>query len=212
MRAVNQCVEDYRFVCRSDVNSYYATIAHAILKRQLKMLIPCETTLTLLHRMLDRLDDVNGVLHHVDIGLSKGNPISPLLGAMYLQQLDDELGQYCEKHALFYGRFMDDWVILCRTRPQLRTVVRLMNRVLNAVKMTKHPFKTYIGRLKTMGFDFLGYRIGNRLTKGLTIAWTTWANPLAKLRQLYEQGVSVTDIGQYVTRWWRWVWGRGEVE
>ncbi len=79
VRAVNQCVKDYRFVCRRDVNSYYATIDHAILKRQLKTLIPCETTLTLFNRMLDRLDDVGGVLHHVDIGLSKGNSISPLL-------------------------------------------------------------------------------------------------------------------------------------
>ena len=31
-----------------------------------------------------------------------------------------------------------------------------MNRVLSAVKMTKHPFKTYIGRLRTTGFDFFG--------------------------------------------------------
>ena len=100
---------------------------------------------------------------------------------------------------------MDDWVILCRTRNQLRTAVRIMNRVLNAVKMTKHPFKTYIGRLRTTGFDFLGYRIGNRLINGLTIAWMTWANHRDKLNQLYEQGVSAKDIGRYVERWRRWV-------
>jgi RNA-directed DNA polymerase len=45
-------------------------------------------------------------------------------------------------------------------RNQLRTAVRKMNRVLDTLKMTKHPFKTYIGRLRTTGFDFLGYRIG----------------------------------------------------
>ncbi|MCI5142197.1 MAG: hypothetical protein D3909_10860 [Candidatus Electrothrix sp. ATG1] len=71
-----------------------------------------------------------------------------------------------------------------------------MNRVLNAVKMTKHPFKTSIGRLRTTGFDFLGYRIGNRLINGLTIAWM--ANHRDKLNQLYEQGVSEKDIGRYV--------------
>ena len=61
-----------------------------------------------------------------------------------MQPLDEALGEYCEKHDLFYGRFMDDWVILCKTRNQLRTAVRIMNRVLDTVKMTKHPFKTYI--------------------------------------------------------------------
>ncbi len=207
VNAVSECVDEYRFVCRSDVNSYYATIDHGILQRQLRALIPCETTLTLLNRMLDRLDDVNGELHKVVIGLSKGNPISPLLGAVYLQPLDEALGEYCQKHDLFYGRFMDDWVILCRTRNQLRTAVRIMNRVLDAVKMTKHPFKTYIGRLRTTGFDFLGYRIGNRLINGLTIAWMTWANHRDKLNQLYEQGVSGKDIGRYVEWWRRWVEG-----
>ena len=88
-----------------------------------------------------------------------------------------------------------------------------MNRVLNAVKMTKHPFKTYIGRLRTTGFYFLGYRIGNRLINGLTIAWMTWANHRDKLNQLYEQGVSAKDIGRYVERWKRWKrWVRSGVE
>lgn len=205
VREVDSRVEQYHYVCRSDVNSYYATINHALLKKQLRALIPCEITLTLLERMLDRLDDLNGVLHTVDIGISKGNPLSPLLGAIYLKQLDDELSDYCDPRGLFYARFMDDWVILCHTRNQLRAVVRVMNRVLDAVKQTKHPFKTYIGRIKDSGFDFLGYRIGNRLLGGLTIAWTTWANHQGKLSRLYEQGVSDTDIGKYVERWRRWV-------
>ncbi len=200
VNAVHEQVDEYRFVCRSDVNSYYATIDHGILIKQLQALIPSETVLTLLSRMLDRLDDVQGVLHPVEIGISKGNPLSPLLGAVYLQALDEELGQYCAAQGLFYARFMDDWVILCRTRQQLRTGVRIMNRVLDRVKMTKHPYKTFIGRIKESGFDFLGYRIGNRLRAGLDIAWKTWANHQGKLCQLYEQGVSERDIGQYVVR------------
>ena len=51
---------------------------------------------------------------------------------------------------------MDDWLILCKTRHQLRVVVRLMNQCLLALKQTKHPFKTYIGKIKANGFDFIG--------------------------------------------------------
>jgi len=71
-------------------------IDHGILTKQLQELIPCETVLTLLGRMLERLDDVQGVLHPVEIGISKGHPLSPLLGSVYLQ----ELGQYWEAHGL----------------------------------------------------------------------------------------------------------------
>ncbi|OLQ75712.1 hypothetical protein BIT28_23385 [Photobacterium proteolyticum] len=71
---------------------------------------------------------------------------------------------------------MDDWVILCKTRHQLRDVVRLMNQSLNEVKQTKHPYKTWIGLLKASGFDFLGYRITPSKGQQVTLAWKTIAN------------------------------------
>ena len=88
---------------------------------------------------------------------------------------------------------------------QLRTVVRLMNRCLVSVKQTKHPFKTYIGKIKESGFDFLGYRIAikNVNTKGL--AWKSWANHFSKIQQLYEQGAKHKRIAEYTKRWLIWV-------
>ena len=80
-----------------------------------------------------------------------------------------------------------------------------MNQALEQVKMTKHPFKTYIGRIKSDGFDFLGYRIGDKASDGLAVAWKTWVNHRVKLKQLYEQGVCVADIAEYVRRWLIWL-------
>ncbi len=161
--------------------------------------------LALIGNMLSRLDDVNGELFHAEKGITKGNPLSPLLGGLYLRQLDQTMSDYCETRGLIYKRFMDDWIILCHTRNQLRTVVRLMNEVLEQVKMTKHPYKTYIGRIKDEGFDFLGYRLASKAVNGLTLAWKTWANHRAKLAQLYEQGASQDCIAGYVKRWLCWV-------
>ena len=205
-------VEHYKYVCRSDVDSYYASINHKILLKQLSTLISESTVLALIKRMLERLDDVNGELFTVVIGLSKGNPLSPLLGGVYLKVMDDRIGSYCQRHDLKYYRFMDDWLILCKTRNQLRTVVRLMNQILEEVKQKKHPFKTYIGRIKEEGFDFLGYRIGNKIINGLTLAWKTWANHQAKLKQLYEQNVSKERIAEYVKRWSIWVRSGVEID
>ncbi|MCZ6804876.1 MAG: reverse transcriptase domain-containing protein [Proteobacteria bacterium] len=138
VQAVVDQVEQYHYVCRSDVNSYYASIDHDILRKQLADLVDDASVLSLVDRMLARLDDVDAELFAVERGITKGNPLSPILGAVYLMGLDEVVGGYCQNHGLFYARFMDDWIILCRRR-QLRTVVRLMNQVLDKVKMTKHP-------------------------------------------------------------------------
>lgn len=162
--------------------------------------------------MLARLDDVAGELFTVDVGITKGNPLSPLLGAVYLDGMDQQLGDYCQQRGLRYFRFMDDWLVLCKTRHQLRHVVKLMNGVLDDVKMTKHPFKTYIGRIKNEGFDFVGYRLGDKQIAGSGIAWKTWVNHRAKVQQLYEQGASNESIAGYVKRWLVWVRSGVEID
>ena len=45
-------------------------------------------------------------------GISLGCPLSPWMGALYLKPLDDLM----ERLDLPYFRYMDDWVILAKTR------------------------------------------------------------------------------------------------
>ena len=78
-----------------------------------------------------------------------------------------------------------------------------MNQSLAKVKQTKHPFKTYIGRIKETGFDFLGYRF--MPNRALTPAWATIAKHRSKLLWLYEQGASLQRVAEYVKRWVIWV-------
>ena len=99
-----------------------------------------------------------------------------------------------------------------RFKNQLRTVVRLMNRILADVEQTKHPYKTFIGRITDRGFDLLGYRIGDRLRKRLSVAWKTWVNHRAKLMQLYEQGASKECVAGYVRRLLIWVRSGVEID
>lgn len=203
LRRLNGELPRYRYVCRSDVDSYYATIDQRILLHQLHQCITDNVLLRVLQRALARVDDQDGILNWQTQGLSKGSLLSPLLGALYLRKMDQRLSDYCADHALKYYRFMDDWVVLCNTRHQLRQVVRLMNRSLGEVKQTKHPFKTYIGRIKETGFDFLGYRLIPH--HPLTPAWQTLARYHSKLLRLYEHGASLQRVANYVMRWERWV-------
>ncbi len=52
--------------------------------------------------------------------------------------------------------FMDDWVIIAPTSWKLRSAIRIVNEVLNVLKVEKHSDKTFIGKVER-GFDFLGY-------------------------------------------------------
>jgi len=86
VQAVVGQVEQYHYVCRSDVNSYYASIDHDILRKQLANLIDDDRVLRLIDRMLARLDDVDAELFIVEKGITKGNPLSPLLNGIHLSK------------------------------------------------------------------------------------------------------------------------------
>lgn len=127
--------------------------------------------------------------------------MSPIIGAFFLTELDEAL----EKLGLFYIRFMDDILVLAPTRWKLRKAVKVVNHVLASLCLTKHPDKTFIGRIEK-GFDWLGYHIRPGL---LTVATKTLEHFVARVRQLYEQEPREPDtssrLGVYVRRWVRWV-------
>src|SRR5438045_9510338 len=85
-------------------------------------------------------------------GISLGCSLSPLMGALYLQPLNERM----ERLGVFYARFMDDWVVLAPTRWKLRDAIREVNEVMARCKVKQHPAKTYIGRVRN-GVDYLVY-------------------------------------------------------
>ena len=60
-----------------------------------------------------------------------------------------------ERESVFYARYMDDWVVMTNSQWVLKRAVRRCNRVLKALKVEKHPFKAFIGRI-SHDFDILG--------------------------------------------------------
>jgi hypothetical protein len=139
----------------------------------------------------------DGGLHEdVERGISRGCPLSPLMGALYLKLLDERV----EETGLAYARFMDNWVILAPTRWKLREAIRLVNQTKAELHVEQHPAKTFIGRI-SRGFDFLGYAF---TPAGLDAAPQAVERCVERVSQLYEQGVDLIHIGTYVRRWLRW--------
>ena len=114
------------------------------------------------------------------------------MGALYLKPLDDRM----EALGVYYIRYMDDRVVLAKTRWQLKKAVRIMNETLNELRLEKHPDKTSMGKIEK-GFDFPGCHIS---VSGVTIAKKSLARFTETIDRLYE-GADAVRIGQYVHRW-----------
>ena len=110
---------------------------------------PCDRRRPRRHMVL-----VGGEYTSVECGISLGCPLSPLVGGLYLQLLKDEVKRLC----MFHARYMDDSVILSKTRWQLRRAIQRMNSILEELKLEKHPNKTPMGRIDRR-FGFLGRRL-----------------------------------------------------
>jgi len=144
----------YQYVMRSDIKSFYDSVNFDILLSIIETYVQHSVLLKLISKACHRTETRGGIFYdYLEKSIPMGSPLSPLLGAIALIPLDQALGQFND---IFYARYMDDWVVLTKSKTALRKVVKLTHGVLNALKFHLHPMKTYIGKI-SHGFNFLGY-------------------------------------------------------
>ncbi|WP_245688550.1 reverse transcriptase domain-containing protein, partial [Vibrio sonorensis] len=213
------------YVLKSDAESYFASIQHHIVLRQVKQWIHDPIILELLWQFITQRRDHAGVLYPTTQGISKGSRLSVILGAIYLDTLDRVLSSLASKVNGYYCRYVDDWIFMCTQRHQLRKALKLMYQVLNELGLTIAKKKTYVGKIEK-GFDWLGYRVNwkrvitddsrevlgchsnSTLLKNiyyLTVSQTSLKNHFEKYHRLYEQGASKRALIEYLVRWCQWV-------
>ncbi len=101
---VQGATTQYAHLLKSDVHSYYDSIDHEVLFKQLRQFIHCSVLLDLIKQYCVRTEIRNGLYYTITKGIPKGCPLSPQMAALYLKPLDDAL-----KNHGFHVRFMDDW-------------------------------------------------------------------------------------------------------
>lgn len=68
-------------------------------------------------------------------GIALRSPLSPVLGAFFLTEVDDAL----ERLGLCAVRSMDDMLVLAPTRWKLRQAVKVVHQGLTSLRLAKHP-------------------------------------------------------------------------
>ena len=128
-----------------------------------------------------------------------GNLTSQFFANLYLNELD-----YYVKHILkakFYVRYVDDFVILHRSKEKLILYKWLITNFLKSIKLELHPEKSNVIPLRD-GINLLGYKVFYRykLLRKSNIRKAT--KRLQQLHSLLEEGkVSADYVTQSLNGW-----------
>lgn len=115
-------------------------------------------------------------------GIPRGCALSPLIGAALLHHIDGDFTSLNEED-VFYVRYMDDFLLLTRTRWQLRRGIARLAEYFSAGGFERHPDKTQTGRIHN-SFDWTGVWFG---PAGASIAPRAVNNHRERRVRLYEQ-------------------------
>lgn len=139
------------YALKADIKRYFDTVNHAVLMKILRKKIRDEEVLQLIKIILNNHD--TKVLGK---GMPLGNLTSQFFANVYLSELD-----YFVKHKLktkYYIRYVDDFVILHRSKEKLLLYKWLINNFLKSLKLELHPEKSKVIPLHK-GVNLLGFRV-----------------------------------------------------
>jgi len=152
IRCIYNKIDQYPYAARFDIKSFYGSINHKILFKHLKNY---KIDSCLMQIILDYITIPD--TEHNGTGIVAGGALSTLLGAVYLATLDEAMNKLYKKGSVFYLHYVDDIVILAKTRWELKKSIKTMYNVLDALELKVHRHeKRFIGRTSA-GFSFLGY-------------------------------------------------------
>jgi len=169
-RAKNLLQKGKIWVLRTDIDNFFEHIDHVRLMHILSSRIAAENVLALIASFL-----TNGSFaryRYIDNieGIHQGDPLSPLLSNIYLNQLD----WFLEEQGLSFIRYVDDITIFTHDKKALFQAKLDLESYLHSIDLKLNESKTKVAHSVKEGFVFLG------------IAFKAWEVSIAKERFAYS--------------------------
>ncbi|MBT5503672.1 hypothetical protein HOK15_05675 [Candidatus Falkowbacteria bacterium] len=209
LKFVNKNLNANKFVFKTDIKSYYQSIPHNQLMLELEELIPDKKLLALVEQTIRRTETYGEIYWDIKKGIPQGSSLSPLLGAVALLCWDRAM----KKAGLVYARYMDDLIVLTKTKSQLRRAIKITYKTLMKWKYKLHTNeKTFIGKI-SKGFDYCGLHLNY---KKVTLSESCVSKFMNNISGLYEQAQRKSQatfykskpdfsaVSQYIQRFLRW--------
>ncbi len=156
-----------RYVLQCDIQKYFPTIDHEILKTILRRKIKCCETLWLIERIIDRSNEQEQVFNHFPgdtlltpyerrRGLPIGNLTSQFFANCYLNGLDHFVKE--ELKARCYLRYVDDFSLFSNDRTFISEARSAIEDYLTTLRVKIHPIKSQLFETR-LGANFVGFRV-----------------------------------------------------
>lgn len=147
-KAIQNDVVGTQYCLKLDAKKYYPSINHDILKNKYRRLFKDKDLIWLLDEIIDSTPG--------DTGIPIGNYISQYSGNFYFSEFDHWIKE--SKHVKYYFRYMDDIVILGKSKEELHQLrkeidVYFKTKLKLKIKENWQVFPTFV-----RGIDFVGYR------------------------------------------------------
>jgi RNA-directed DNA polymerase len=152
-QCIRQVLEEKKpnYVLRADIKSFYRSIPHYKLMKDIKEIYSDPKVQAMLTRIITNEVETPRGYKNAGQGIALRGPLSQFFSAIYLKPLDDAF----DNMDVTYIRYQDDVIILCKTKRQLSRCRRRMMKILHERCLTLSRKKSRIGCIKK-GFHFLG--------------------------------------------------------
>ena len=145
--ALDKDEENTQWCLKLDVRKYYPNIDKQKLKDKYARLFKDQRLLDMLYEIIDSTDGEKGV--------PIGNYISQYSGNIYLSDFDHRVKEVYK--VKYYYRYMDDMVLLAKTKEELQSLVREITWYLGLEWNLEVKDNWSLFRVDERGIDFIGY-------------------------------------------------------
>lgn len=156
-RVMHYAQQGYRCVADVDIKGFFDNIPHHLIMESVAAKIADGNILNLIEKFLNSGVMEEGKITPTTKGTCQGGVISPLLANIALDHLD----WFLEGKGLRFVRYADDFVIMCKSKPEAERTLDEARTFLEGMGLQMSPEKTKVCSFSS-GFDFLGFSIKSR--------------------------------------------------
>lgn len=136
--------ENTQYCLKLDIQKFYPSVDHTVLKTLLRRKFKDQRLLTLLEEIINSAE-----------GLPIGNYLSQYFANFYLTYFDHWIKE--EKRVKYYFRYADDMVILSRGKPYLHQLLSEIRKYLQEYLKLIVKGNYQVFPVNARGIDFIGY-------------------------------------------------------